>query len=416
MKIKNNLYNTNYLLLVLFIVISIIIYYLNIQTIKAFREEVRDQATFLVQKYTDIISAQDDPELETPGLNFMQDVMFPSLKVPIILENVVDYRGTHLINIDDVPNDTKSDEYYEYIKSPKIKNMQDKMDKYNNPLSIYYHEYDDSDTLKTDKKIPVKSTEIYVLHYDDAKIISKLKWLPYLEIIFFIFFILIAFSGFQLIRKDEKNLIYAGMARETAHQLGTPISSLMGWIKLLEEGDDKEKIIKFIGEDLNRLSIISDRFSKIGSIPQMKDIDIHKLVINVCDYIKTRVPKSIKFKINNNIKKKHILGDYTLLDWAFQNIIKNSVDAISNNDNGRISINIDSYYDSYLCIDIEDNGKGIPRKHKNNIFKPGFSSKKRGWGLGLSLTKRIIEEIHFGKIWLVQSNEQKTIMRTILKI
>ena len=101
--------------------------------------------------------------------------------------------------------------------------------------------------------------------------------------------------------------------------------------------------------------------------------------------------------------------------WAFQNVIKNSVDAISNNDKGKISIIIDSYYDDYICIDIEDNGKGIPRKHRNNIFKPGFSSKKRGWGLGLSLTKRIIEEIHFGKIWLLQSNKERTTMRTILQ-
>ena len=408
MKIKNNLYNTNYLLLLLFIVISIIIYYLNIQTIKAFRQEVREQATFLVEKYSSIISSSDKLDLDSKSLDFMHEVMLPSLKVPIILEN---YEGEKLVINIDIPYDENTLEYKQYLKSENIINMQNQMDNHNNPLSIYYYTYD-SDT----SKIPSSSKKIYDLHYGDSKIIDKLVWLPYLEIIFFIFFILIAFSGFQLIRKDEKNLIYAGMARETAHQLGTPISSLMGWIKLLEEGDDKEKIIKYIGQDINRLSIISDRFSKIGSIPQMKKIDIDKLIKDVCDYIKTRAPKSIKFKIVNNIEEKYIKGDHILLDWAFQNIIKNSVDAISNNDNGEVLIIIDFYYDNYIAIDIHDNGKGIPRKHRNNIFRPGFSSKKRGWGLGLSLTKRIIEEIHFGKIWLIQSNSKKTIMRTILKL
>ena len=411
MKIKNNLYNTNYLLLALFIVISIVIYYLNIQTIKTFRKEVTNQATFLVQKYTDIISRSDKLNLDSKGLDFMHDIMLPSLKVPIILEN---YEGERLVINIDIPYDQNTPSYNEYLQSQNITDMQIKMDNHNTPLSIYYNIYN-SDSLKIGKKIPVSSKKIYNLHYGDPKIIDKLVWLPYLEIIFFIFFILIAFSGFQLIRKDEKNLIYAGMARETAHQLGTPISSLMGWVKLLDEGEDKEKIIKYINQDIDRLSTISDRFSKIGSIPQMKEIDIEKLLEGVCNYIKTRAPKSIKINIKNNLEEKIVLGDHTLLDWAFQNIIKNSIDAIRNNKNGKVSIIIDSYYDNYISVDIHDNGNGIPRKHRSNIFKPGFSSKQRGWGLGLSLTKRIIEEIHFGKIWLVKSNEGGTIMKTILK-
>ena len=402
MKIKNNLHNTNYLLFGLFVVISIVIYYLNIQTIKSFRQEIRDQATFLVQKYTDIISSSDELDLDAKGLDFMHEVMLPSLKVPIILEN---YQGEKLVINIDIPYEKNTSKYDEYLDS------EEKKMNHNEPLSIYYHTYD-SDT----SRVPLNSKKIYDLHYGDSKIIDQLVWLPYLEITFFIFFIFIAFSGFQLIRNDEKNLIYAGMARETAHQLGTPISSLMGWIKLLEEGDDKEKIIKYIGQDLDRLSIISDRFSKIGSIPQMKDIEITQLINNVCDYIKTRAQKSIEFTIVSNVKDENIKGDYTLLDWAFQNIIKNSVDAISSNNNGQILVTIDSLYDNYISIDVQDNGKGIPRKHKNNIFRPGFSSKKRGWGLGLSLTKRIIEEIHFGKIWLVHSNESKTIMRVLLKV
>lgn len=386
MNIKNNQFNSNYLLLLLFVLISVIIYFLNVQTINAFRQESKDQVQSLAKKYSQAITNSDDREIQ-----FILEIMLPSLKFPIIIKNN-NGKIYSKINID-VPYEKNTPKYIAFMN-----NLEKDMDKYYEPLDIY-----------------VDSLKVHEIHYGDPKIINKLIWLPYLEIIFFIFFILIAFFGFQLIRKDEKNLIYAGMARETAHQLGTPISSLMGWVKLLEEGEDKKKIIENIGEDLDRLSIISDRFSKIGSIPQMKEIHINQLLFNVCEYIKIRAPKSINFEIVNNDVDNNILGDRILLDWAFQNIIKNSVDAISSNKNGKISVSIYTYYDNYICIDIQDNGKGISRKHKKSIFKPGFSSKKRGWGLGLNLTKRIIEEIHFGKIWLAQSNKGKTIMRTILK-
>ncbi len=384
MKINNNLYSSNYLLLLLFILISIIIYFLNIQIINSFRNETRQQVKALASEYSNAITNSNDDEIK-----FILDIMLPSLKFPMIIKNNngVIYSKINL----DIPYSEGTVEYVKYMDD-----LERRMDKYYDPLSIY-----------------VDNIKVHEIHYGDPKIINKLIWLPYLEIIFFVFFILIAFSGFQLIRKDEKNLIYAGMARETAHQLGTPISSLMGWIKLLEDGEDKDKIVNNINDDLDRLSVISDRFSKIGSIPQMKKIDINKLLFNVCEYIKKRAPKSIEFIIENNINND-VLGDYTLLDWAFQNVIKNSVDAISNNQNGKILIKINTYNNHYIHIDIQDNGKGILRKHKENIFKPGFSSKKRGWGLGLSLTRRIIEEIHSGKIWLLQSNETQTIMRTML--
>ena len=386
MKIKNTLYSFNYLLLLLFVIISIVIFFLNIQIINSFRHETRTQVKSLASEYSSAITSSNDDEIR-----FILDIMLPSLKFPMIIKNSngVIYSK---INID-VPYDEGTLEYIQYMA-----NLESKMDRYYEPLSIY-----------------VDSLKVHEIHYGDPKIINRLIWLPYLEIIFFIFFTLIAFSGFQLIRKDEKNLIYAGMARETAHQLGTPISSLMGWLKLLEEGESKDNIIKNINDDLDRLSIISDRFSKIGSIPQMSDVNMHELLFNVCEYIKTRAPKSITFIIEDKINK-NILGDHILLDWAFQNIIKNSVDAISNNRNGEILITIDIYSGNYLYIDIQDNGKGISRKNRKNIFKPGFSSKKRGWGLGLSLTKRIVEEIHLGKIWLLQSHDNKTIMRTILPL
>jgi signal transduction histidine kinase len=235
--------------------------------------------------------------------------------------------------------------------------------------------------------------------------------MPYLEIGFGIIFITITLWGLQLIRRSEKNLIYAGMARETAHQLGTPVSSLMGWVKLLrEENDDNSSILDSLEEDISRLSEISERFSKIGSKPKLKDISLYGLINEVSDYIKNRLPKqsdiNISHSCDSNIK---IQGDWVLLRWAVENLMKNAVDAIGIG-NGKILISI-LLNENSVWLDISDTGKGINRRDWKNIFRPGYSSKPRGWGLGLSLTQRIIEEIHGGRIWVLSSKRGETIFR-----
>ena len=185
---------------------------------------------------------------------------------------------------------------------------------------------------------------------------------------------------------------------------------------LQEDSEKTDEIMNAIDDDIHRLTAISDRFAKIGSNPKKDDIDICRLIENISTYISDRISDRSKLNIDVNItESKYILGDETLLSWAFENLIKNSVDAIERG-NGNILIELISLSDKKIQIDIIDSGRGILRKDRFNVFKPGFSSKKRGWGLGLSLTKRIIEELHQGKIFVLKSQPGETVIRTILNL
>ena len=207
------------------------------------------------------------------------------------------------------------------------------------------------------------------------------------------------------------------MARETAHQLGTPISSLMGWLKLLEnENENVKEIYSAMQNDVDKLNNISHKFNKIGSKPKFKKIELMNILEEVINYYKSKLPKTSKIKLNlsrTNTQNFYVMGDNVLLYWAFENLVKNSIDSFTEN-RGEIDLLLFQKNDS-IIIDFIDNGKGISRKNKRNIFRPGFSTKVRGWGLGLNLTKRIIEGIHKGSISFIKSNSQQTIFRVKLK-
>ena len=254
------------------------------------------------------------------------------------------------------------------------------------------------------------------IHFADSHVVNQLRWMPYMEIGFGIIFVIISLWGFQIIRQNEKSMIYAGMAKETAHQLGTPVSSLMGWIKLLrDKKSDTATIFDAMDDDISRLSDISERFSKIGSNPKLISINIYDLLSESLQYMQTRLPKNTKIGLSLNGERDiKILGDWILLRWAVENVLKNAIDAIGIGE-GIISINfvLDK---RYLLIRITDSGKGIKRKNWSNIFHPGVSSKYRGWGLGLSLSKRIINEIHKGDIKVLRSKPGQTIFIIKFKI
>ena len=251
------------------------------------------------------------------------------------------------------------------------------------------------------------------IHYGDQDIIRTISLLPYLNFGFAILFITIATFGIQLIRMNERNSIYAGMAKETAHQLGTPISSLMGWVELLKERmlvKKRNKILSSMKNDLARLSEISDRFSKIGSKVNLKKINLKSLLEQVTLYMSERLPKSSKTSITLLVESNiSLMGDPVLLSWAFENLLKNSIDATSTAQ-GQISVKLLNT-DGVISILFQDNGKGIKRKNWNDIFRPGFSTKKRGWGLGLSLTQRIIKDIHKGEIAVLESSINGTTIK-----
>ena len=374
-------------LFALALIFSSLIFWINRQMVTQLRVDAQKQVEYLAQAYTKAINSTDEHELQ-----FVLDVVLPSLNFPIVITTNKEIYAT--INLE-ISYDEGSPEYNEAVWV-----IVHRMDDEFAPLQIIWEDIEVGD-----------------IHFGDPDIVGRMRWLPVMELCLALLFILLSLWGMRLIRKSEKNSIYVGMARETAHQLGTPISSLMGWFRLLQENPkNRDEIMDSIDDDIHRLTAISDRFAKIGSNPKKDDIDICKLIENISLYISHRISDRSKININTKIPdSKWIFGDETLLSWAFENLIKNSVDAIERGE-GDIVIELTSISNNQIQIDIIDSGKGIPRKDRSNVFKPGFSSKKRGWGLGLSLTKRIIEELHHGKIFVLKSQPGETVIRAILNL
>jgi signal transduction histidine kinase len=204
------------------------------------------------------------------------------------------------------------------------------------------------------------------------------------------------------------------MAKETAHQLGTPLSSLQGWVELLKEMPGNEKLAKEMIKDVDRLKLVSDRFGKIGSIPQLETINLVEQIENMVAYIKRRAPEQISFSVDSNgLKKMNVMANGPLFDWVIENLLKNALDATAGI--GNIQIKIKEEPNSVI-IEVADSGKGISKQNLRNIFKPGFTTKKRGWGLGLSLSKRIIEQYHQGQLFVKNSDLGKgTTFKIVLK-
>ncbi|MEN9999267.1 MAG: hypothetical protein RI922_2257 [Bacteroidota bacterium] len=240
-----------------------------------------------------------------------------------------------------------------------------------------------------------------ILYFDDSEELKQLQYFPY--IIFFIIglFVFIGYLIFSTFRKAEQNQVWAGMAKETAHQLGTPLSSLMAWIQLLESQDIDPMIPKEMQKDVDRLEKVTDRFSKIGSGAKLEETDITLTVKSVLDYLRPRISNKVAIHFES---KEPILALHnpSLMEWVIENICKNAVDAMENK--GELNVLVHRSPE-WVHIDIKDNGKGIHPKQLKTIFQPGFSTKKRGWGLGLSLVKRIVTEYHKGKVFVLESQQ-----------
>ena len=215
-------------------------------------------------------------------------------------------------------------------------------------------------------------------------------------------FLILGYTLFSFSRRTEQSKVWAGMAKETAHQLGTPISSLMGWIEVLKMKYPKEEGLLEMTKDIDRLTLVSERFSKIGSEPNFNDENIIDIIESVMAYMQRRSSSRVEFVFINNVKEDPILKlNKQLIVWVFENLFRNAVDAIGTG-KGKIKVLISAHDDSVI-IDVSDTGKGIAKGQHKNVFNPGYSTKKRGWGLGLSLVKRIIVEQHRGKIFVKSS-------------
>jgi hypothetical protein len=258
--------------------------------------------------------------------------------------------------------------------------------------------------------IPVDDQTTYKVYYGKSTVLRQLEYYPYVVLAIVALFMLVSYVAFSYSTRSEQNQVWVGLAKETAHQLGTPISSLMGWVDVLEMGMFPENAADEMRKDVDRLNIITERFSKIGSEPVLKEQDINLVLENSLNYMKGRISPSVEFRWNLYQKPLFVEINENLFNWVIENLVKNSVDAM--NGEGVLTCSV-LYRNHRMYLDITDTGKGIPRNQMSDIFKPGFTTKKRGWGLGLSLAKRIVEDYHRGHISVKESTP---FVRTTIRI
>ena len=260
--------------------------------------------------------------------------------------------------------------------------------------------------------IAISEHTVNYIFYSDSELLQQLKYYPYYQIVIIALFLLISYYLFSTSRKVEQNQVWVGMAKETAHQLGTPLSSLMAWVEYLKLKDVDENTLNELSKDITRLEIITERFSKIGSVPKLETENLNKVINDSLNYLKVRISKKVNvtFTTQNNAQMGVKLNP-SLFSWVLENLIKNAVDAMKGEGDIDICITDQS---QFVYIDISDTGTGIPRAQHKTVFEPGFTTKQRGWGLGLSLVKRIVENYHEGKIFVKQSDATGTTFRIVL--
>jgi len=319
--------------------------------------------------------------------SFISETVINSASVPVLL---TDSTNTHVIRSERIDSSL--------INTPQaLANTIERMSQANAPITI-----DLPDSGKNH------------IYFEDSVVLTQLQFFPVIQLILIAVFLLTAYLIFSTFRKAEQNQVWVGMAKETAHQLGTPLSSLMAWVALLEAQGIDSSTITELNKDLDRLNTVTDRFSKIGSKPELQLIDVADEVEQAMNYLKTRISRKVEFIFSNEAAMTTSQINKPLFSWVIENLVKNAVDAMEGV--GTLSAHISNDQNN-LIIDIADTGKGIPKGNHKTVFEPGFTTKKRGWGLGLSLTKRIIESYHGGKIFVRKSEPGKgTTFRIILKV
>ena len=322
--------------------------------------------------------------------NFLFNEIINTIDFPVIKtdrNNELEFPYSATIKNISLNSNSSREEQHQFLK-----NLIAEMDRSHPPIKVAYQ-----DTII-----------LSYLHYGESTLVVQLRWLPYIELAVAALFILIGYISFSYIKRSEQSNIWVGMARETAHQLGTPISSMLGWVELLKEqsvGDKKAtETLLDMESDLYRLQKIADRFSKIGSKPDLHDENLSEVIGKVTEYFQRRIPQTGKkvHLVIESIEPLRARINRELFEWVIENLTKNALDAIENGE-GTIAFSI-SEHGKHVFVDVSDTGKGITLQHRNDVFRPGFSTKKRGWGLGLSLSKRIIETYHAGKLFLKETN------------
>ena len=265
-------------------------------------------------------------------------------------------------------------------------------------IKIYLTE---SDSMVADsEEVPKESRPYTLVCYDESILLKRLAQYPYWQLGIVMIFVVVAIFALLASKRAEQNKVWVGLSKETAHQLGTPISSLMAWVEILKENYPDDELIPEMDKDVRRLELVAERFSKIGSLPEPVDASMNQVLVHVVDYMDRRTSKKVDIVSHLPEEEVIVKMNAQLFEWVIENLCKNAVDAMEGK--GRIDLTLTDE-DHRVVVEVSDNGKGIRKKDVKNVFTPGFTTKKRGWGLGLSLAKRIVEEYHKGKIFVKES-------------
>ena len=370
------------LLLLLAVVIGIGAFYYTNWLVKNMAKEERKSVELWAEATQKLASSDLNSNQD---ITFLNDIIIRNTTIPVIITDSLDHIGYSR-------NISFTDENKEKVLLRKLHKMKED----NEPITI-----------------SISETQKQYLYYGDSVLLENLKYYPIVQFSVIFLFIVVAYLAFNSSRNSEQNQVWVGMSKETAHQLGTPISSLMAWVELLKMQNIDAKLIQEFEKDTERLQKITERFSKIGSIPELIRTDVAETIRSTVEYLKTRSSGKVKFILDFDPDKRYEAPlNSSLFSWVVENLCKNAIDAMNNS--GTIQVSILEKTDQ-LFIDVSDTGKGISKAYFKTVFQPGFTTKKRGWGLGLSLAKRIVENYHKGKIFLKQSEINKgTTFRIIL--
>ncbi len=326
---------------------------------------------------------------------FIQEEIIQSNKtIPVILTDAQ-------LNVQDFKNIPFSKSISEARKNQLLQRKLQTMKEQHSPIMVDYG----------------ANTKSYIF-YEDSALLSQLRYYPFVQLTVMACFSLMAYLAFSYSRKAEQNRVWVGLAKETAHQLGTPLSSLMAWYEYLKANPkfEHEPIVDELGKDVRRLEIITERFSNIGSVPTLKDETILRVTQNAISYLESRVSKKVAFSVKADFPADTPAKvNIPLFEWVIENICKNAIDAMEGKGSIDVRLSFAGKNKNNVAIDIKDTGKGIPKSKLNDVFLPGYTTKKRGWGLGLALAKRIIENYHQGRLYVKWSELGKgTMFRVML--
>ncbi len=374
---KLNTYELKRVLKIVLLVFAFLIGFFSLWYTHNLVEKLEHQEREKIATWADATQLIASPDFDG-DINFLFKIIEANTTIPVILTNGDgEVKGHRNLDSTGYRGDKFMDEKIAHMK------------KQNKPIEIEYSE-----------------NQVGIIYYENSTLLSQLRIYPYFQLGIIGLFLAISYFAFSYSRNSEQNKVWAGMSKETAHQLGTPISSLMGWIDYIKESESvvSENVIKEMEHDMSRLELITERFSKIGSEPALTSYNLYEVLYESVSYIDSRTSEKVSITIKNQEEFKNIdvAVNKPLFAWVVENLCKNAVDAMEGA--GKIWFELAAEGDGLIQFDVVDTGKGVPNNKLKRIFKPGYTTKKRGWGLGLSLVKRIVENYHKGKIY-VQSSE-----------